>query len=71
MTGVQTCALPISGELHVSASGAVGMGDIGTLKLIDDSGATANASVNQGGRVFNIVSGSIASGTFFLHASLK
>jgi hypothetical protein len=54
---------PGNWELHVSASGAVGMGDIGTLKLIDDSGATANASVNQGGRVFNIVSGSIASGT--------
>ena len=34
-----------------------------TLKFIDDSGATTNPEVNQGGRVFNIVSGSIASGT--------
>ena len=53
---------PGNWELHLSASGAVGMGDIGTLKLIDDSGATANAQVNQGGRVFNIVSGSISAG---------
>jgi len=36
---------------------------IGGLKLIDDSGATTNPAINQGGRVFNIVSGSIASGT--------
>ena len=33
-----------------------------TLRFIDDSGATTNPTVNQGGRVFNIVSGSIASG---------
>ena len=36
---------------------------IGNMKLIDDSGATANPIVNAGGRVFNVVSGSIASGT--------
>ncbi len=34
-----------------------------TLRFIDDSGATTNPTVNQGGRVFNIVSGSIATGT--------
>mgnify|MGYP003312923179 CR=1 FL=1 len=33
------------------------------MRLIDDSGATSNPIVNAGGRVFNIVSGSIASGT--------
>ena len=36
---------------------------LGNMKLIDDSGATSNPTVNAGGRVFNIVSGSIASGT--------
>ena len=35
----------------------------GTTHLIDDSGATTVATVNEGGRVFNIVSGSIATGT--------
>jgi len=33
------------------------------IKLIDDSGATADSSVKASQRVFNIVSGSIASGT--------
>ena len=33
------------------------------LKLIDDSGASNNPTVNEGGRVFNIVSGSIETGT--------
>jgi len=32
------------------------------MKFIDDSGATTDPTVNQGGRVFNIVSGSIANG---------
>tara|TARA_B100000214_G_scaffold312704_1_gene245063 strand:+ start:31 stop:1041 length:1011 start_codon:yes stop_codon:yes gene_type:complete len=32
------------------------------LKLIDDSGATNNPTVNEGGRVFNIVSGSLETG---------
>jgi len=32
-------------------------------KLIDDSGATINPEVNVAGRVYNVVSGSIASGT--------
>lgn len=34
------------------------------ISLIDDSGATSNPTVNQGGRVFNVVSGSIADGVF-------
>ena len=33
------------------------------LKLIDDSGASNNPTVNEGGRVFNIVSGSLETGT--------
>ena len=33
-----------------------------TITLIDDSGATTNPTVNQGGRVFNVVSGSISDG---------
>ena len=36
---------------------------LGKFKLIDDSNATSNPTVNEGGRVFNVVSGSIASGT--------
>ena len=36
---------------------------IGDLKLIDDSGATSNPTVNEGGRVFNVVTGSIETGT--------
>ena len=32
------------------------------ISLIDDSGATTNPTVNQGGRVFNVVSGSITNG---------
>jgi len=49
---------PGNWELRISGSSTHGI-----LKLIDDSGATTNPTVNQGGRVFNIVSGSIASGT--------
>jgi hypothetical protein len=52
---------PGNWELHLSASGVL-FGLPGTFKVIDDSGATANANVNQGGRVFNIVSGSISAG---------
>ena len=36
---------------------------LGDFKFIDDSGATNNPTVNEGGRVLNIVSGSIESGT--------
>ena len=35
----------------------------GAIRLIDDSGATTNPDVNVSGRVFNIVSGSISTGT--------
>ena len=48
---------PGNWELHLSGSG------ISTLKLIDDSAATTDPQINQGGRVFNIVSGSIEGGT--------
>ena len=51
---------PGNWELHISGSGA---GNTATIKLIDDSGATTNPTVNQGGRVFNVVSGSISGGT--------
>ena len=50
---------PGNWELHLSGSTLAN----GIIKLIDDSGATSNPEVNQGGRVFNIVSGSIQSGT--------
>jgi|TARA_R110002096_G_scaffold108848_1_gene238245 hypothetical protein len=48
---------PGNWELHLSGSGT------STMKLIDDSGATTDPLVGQGGRVFNIVSGSIAGGS--------
>ncbi len=51
---------PGNWELVVSASSA---GTPHKIHLIDDSGATNVATVNEGGRVFNVVSGSIASGT--------
>jgi|TARA_R100000329_G_scaffold150185_1_gene142403 hypothetical protein len=47
---------PGNWELHLSGSAAK------KISLIDDSGATTNPTVNQGGRVFNVVSGTIASG---------
>jgi len=47
---------PGNWEIHISGSGAK------KYKFIDDSGATTNPTVNQGGRVFNIVSGSISGG---------
>ena len=51
---------PGNWELNLSAS------DSGqkTQRFIDDSGATTDSSVNAAGRVFNIVSGSIADGVF-------
>jgi len=52
---------PGNWEIHISGSGS------NRFKFIDDSGATTNPTVNQGGRVFNIVSGSIASGTAVTH----
>jgi len=47
---------PGNWELHLTKGG-------NTLKLIDDSGATADASIKSSQRVFNIVSGSISGGT--------
>ena len=54
---------PGNWELHLSGSIMGIKGVEGAIKLIDDSGATTNPKVNQGGRVFNIVSGSIVGGT--------
>ena len=48
---------PGNWELHISGSTEAEL-----YKFIDDSGATTSPEVNQGGRVFNVVSGSIASG---------
>ena len=45
---------PGNWELHLGST---------PLKLIDDSGATNNPTVNEGGRVYNIVSGSLETGT--------
>ena len=39
-----------------------GSGRATALTLIDDSGATTNPTVEEGGRVFNVVSGSISDG---------
>ena len=52
---------PGNWELHLS--GTVGNGVNGFVKLIDDSKSTTNPEVGVGGRVFNVVSGSIQSGT--------
>ena len=46
---------PGNWELHISGSDQL-------IKLVDDSGATTDPTVNQGGRVFNVVSGSILNG---------
>jgi len=53
---------PGNWELELSGSDLL-LGSLDArIKLIDDSGATANPTVNQGGRVFNVISGSIVSG---------
>jgi len=54
---------PGNWELHISGSGNK------KYKFIDDSGATTNPTVNQGGRVFNIVSGSISGGVVSTHTT--
>jgi len=54
---------PGNWEIHISGSGNK------KYKFIDDSGATSNPTVNQGGRVFNIVSGSISGGTTSTHTA--
>lgn len=46
---------PGNWELHLD-------GGTNKIKLIDDSGASNNPTVNQGGRVFNVVTGSISNG---------
>tara|TARA_B100001057_G_scaffold242073_2_gene242449 strand:+ start:5335 stop:6642 length:1308 start_codon:yes stop_codon:yes gene_type:complete len=50
---------PGNWELHLSGSGNGQSG----IKLIDDSSSTTNTTINSANRVFNVVSGSIASGT--------
>ena len=52
---------PGNWELHISG-GLGGVHSTIPLKFIDDSGATTDPSVDAGGRVFNIVSGSISTG---------
>jgi len=47
---------PGNWELHLTANSR-------TTKLIDDSGATADSSINASKRIFNVVSGSISTGT--------
>ncbi len=49
---------PGNWELHLSGSGGST-----ELRLIDDSSATTTTTVNRAGRVFNVVSGSITTGT--------
>ena len=51
---------PGNWELHISGSSKK-VGD--NIRLIDDSGATTNPTSGIGGRVFNVVSGSISTGT--------
>ena len=50
---------PGNWELQLSGQMA---GRAAKIQLIDDSGATTNPTVEEGGRVFNVVSGSIANG---------
>ena len=50
---------PGNWELHITGSDANST-DKGILNLIDDSGATSDSSVKASHRVFNVVSGSIA-----------
>ena len=54
---------PGNWELHLSGSGTA------KIKLIDDSGAGVSYTVSEGGRVYNVVSGSIASGTAAYYAT--
>ena len=53
---------PGNWELHLAGAMPAGDTKDSKVKLIDDSGATTNVTVNQGGRVFNVVSGSITNG---------
>ena len=51
------------GNWQLTLSGSSGTAGKGGLRtFIDDSGATTNPTINEAGRVFNIVTGSISSG---------
>ena len=54
---------PGNWELHLSGSYSSSAAANGTVKLIDDSNATTDPSVARTQTVFNVVSGSIATGT--------
>ena len=56
---------PGNWELHLSGS------DKAVVKLIDDSGATADPNVKATQREFNVISGSIATGTAVTGSSTK
>ena len=56
---------PGNWELHLSGSADFESG----IKLIDDSSATTNTTINSANRVFNVVSGSITSGTAVINAT--
>ncbi len=56
---------PGNWELHLSGSGVAQSG----IKLIDDSAATTNTTINSANRVFNVVSGSIETGTAVIDAT--
>jgi hypothetical protein len=60
---------PGNWELHIS--GTLGNGVNGFTKLIDDSGATTNPESGIGGRVFNVVSGSIQTGVTVTDTAAK
>ena len=60
---------PGNWELHIS--GALANGNGSTVKLIDDSGATSDPNANATTREFNIISGSIATGTAVTGSSTK
>ena len=53
---------PGNWELHLSSS-RPGSTQVQTLKLIDDSEATADSTIRDSQRIFNVVSGSISTGT--------
>ena len=58
---------PGNWELHLASGSKRSAGDTSGshfIKLIDDSGATGNASVGASQREFNVVSGSIADGIY-------
>ena len=54
---------PGNWELHISGTATPTGNPSGFIKLIDDSDSTLNPTTGIGGRVFNVVSGSISTGT--------